>query len=42
MRRSEMLFAAYALWLIGLGWLGTRLPPRHGVLRPRQYERGRA
>ena len=29
-----MLFAAYALWLIGLGWLGTQLPPRHGLTLP--------
>lgn len=34
LRRSELLFAAYALWLIGLGYLGTQLPPRHGLTLP--------
>ena len=34
LRRSELLFAAYALWLIGLGYLATQLPPRHGLTLP--------
>ena len=34
LRRSEVLFAGYALWLIGLGYLGTQLPPRHGLTLP--------